>query len=128
MLSYSIWIPYQNKKLHTTVVYILVVIAILVSATAVASEIRELVIHPATSDPRAIFCVIIFILSYLLVMTEEATSLRKSKPVMLAAGILWAAIGYMSPVHDYPLNSKFKKLPGNNEGGAVTGLSKKLIQ
>jgi len=38
------------------------------------------------------FAVGIFILAYLLVMAEEYIHLRKSKPVMLAAGIIWAAI------------------------------------
>ena len=38
-----------------------------------ASEQRDLIIHSATTDPRAIFCLIIFLLSYLLVMTEEQT-------------------------------------------------------
>jgi len=39
--------------------------------------------------------IIIFVLSYLLVMAEEFTHLRKSKPVMLAAGIIWGIIGYI---------------------------------
>ncbi|MCK5193227.1 MAG: hypothetical protein KAQ71_05420 [Desulfobulbaceae bacterium] len=38
-----------------------------------ASEKRDLVLHPGVSDPRAIFCLIVFSLSYLLVMTEEKT-------------------------------------------------------
>ena len=37
----------------------------------------------------------IFAIAYLLVMAEEFTHLRKSKPVMLAAGIIWAMIGYV---------------------------------
>jgi NhaD family Na+/H+ antiporter len=54
----------------------------------------------------------LFVLAYSLVITEEFTHLRKSKPVMLAAGIIWALIAYQyaeSPqpraaeeaVHDY---------------------------
>ncbi len=35
----------------------------------------------------------IFALAYLFVMAEEFTHLRKSKPVILAAGIIWAMIG-----------------------------------
>jgi Na+/H+ antiporter NhaD/arsenite permease-like protein len=35
----------------------------------------------------------IFVASYLLVIFEEATKLRKSKPVLLAAGLIWALIG-----------------------------------
>ena len=38
---------------------------------------------------------IIFVIAYILVMAEEFTHLRKSKPVMLAAGIIWAMIGYV---------------------------------
>ncbi len=34
----------------------------------------------------------VFFVAYLLVMAEEFTHLRKSKPVMLAAGIIWAMI------------------------------------
>lgn len=35
---------------------------------------------------------ILFVAAYLLVMAEEFTRLRKSKPVILAAGIIWAMI------------------------------------
>ncbi|MGB5516872.1 MAG: sodium:proton antiporter NhaD [Gammaproteobacteria bacterium] len=38
------------------------------------------------------FSVIIFTLAYLAVMTEEFTRLRKSKPVLLAAGLIWILI------------------------------------
>ncbi len=82
--------------------YVLIVIGLLVVASlfgdeALASETRELIIRPGQRDPRAIFCVIVFLLSYLLVMTEEKTQLRKSKPVMLGAGIIWAVIAYVAP-------------------------------
>ncbi len=67
---------------------------------ALASEPRDLIVRPGIKDPRAIFCLIIFLLSYLLVMTEEQTRLRKSKPVMLGAGIIWATIGYAAPEYN----------------------------
>ncbi|MGD8874691.1 MAG: sodium:proton antiporter NhaD [Gammaproteobacteria bacterium] len=35
---------------------------------------------------------VIFVVAYLVVMSEEFTHLRKSKPVILAAGLIWAAI------------------------------------
>jgi Na+/H+ antiporter NhaD/arsenite permease-like protein len=35
----------------------------------------------------------IFVISYILVVFEEATQLRKSKPVLVAAGLIWALIG-----------------------------------
>ena len=39
-----------------------------------------------------ITCVLIFLLAYALVMVEEFTHLRKSKPVILGAGIIWALV------------------------------------
>jgi len=65
-----------------------------------ASEKRDLVLHPGVSDPRAIFCLIVFFLSYLLVMTEEKTYLHKSIPVMLGAGIIWLVIGIAAPEYN----------------------------
>ncbi len=37
----------------------------------------------------------VFVIAYLLVMAEEFTHLRKSKPVILAAGIIWAMIAWV---------------------------------
>ncbi|PNH91190.1 sodium:proton antiporter [Vibrio diazotrophicus] len=39
--------------------------------------------------------VIIFVFAYILVTLEEYLKLRKSKPVLLAAGLIWAMIGYV---------------------------------
>ncbi len=51
-----------------------------------------------TASGVGIAAIIIFLVAYLLVMAEEFTHLRKSKPVIIAAGIIWAMIGavYMS--------------------------------
>ena len=38
--------------------------------------------------------VAIFLLAYVLVIFEEAIDLRKSKPVLIAAGLIWALIGF----------------------------------
>ncbi|WP_198245860.1 sodium:proton antiporter NhaD [methane-oxidizing endosymbiont of Gigantopelta aegis] len=43
-----------------------------------------------TGTERGIYTVLIFIIAYGFVMAEEFTGLRKSKPVILAAGIIWA--------------------------------------
>jgi Na+/H+ antiporter NhaD/arsenite permease-like protein len=43
-----------------------------------------------TGTERGVYTVLIFIIAYGFVMTEEFTHLRKSKPVILAAGIIWA--------------------------------------
>nr|WP_156101995.1 sodium:proton antiporter NhaD [Vibrio diazotrophicus] len=39
--------------------------------------------------------VTIFVFAYVLVTLEEYLKLRKSKPVLLAAGVIWAMIGYV---------------------------------
>jgi len=44
-----------------------------------------------TSTP-AIFALVTFVISYFFVMTEEFSHLRKSKPVVIAAGIIWMAV------------------------------------
>jgi NhaD family Na+/H+ antiporter len=43
------------------------------------------------------FALCIFVLAYAMVMSEEFTHLKKSKPVILAAGIIWAAIALAYP-------------------------------
>ena len=45
---------------------------------------------------------LIFILAYGIVVVEEFTHLRKSKPVILAAGIIWAIIAYQYAVASRP--------------------------
>jgi len=43
----------------------------------------------------------IFIAAYTLVMAEEFIHLRKSKPVVLAAGIIWSLIAYVYATHGF---------------------------
>ena len=40
----------------------------------------------------ALFSLVIFVIAYFFVMTEEFSHLRKSKPVIVAAGIIWLAV------------------------------------
>jgi len=49
-----------------------------------------------------ITAIILFVVAYALVITEEFTHLRKSKPVMLAAGIIWGLIAYQYAGSDEP--------------------------
>jgi len=55
-----------------------------------------------TSHAIGYIALAVFGLAYLLVMAEEFTDLRKSKPVMVAAGIIWAMIGWIYAQHDLP--------------------------
>ncbi|MFW5450262.1 MAG: sodium:proton antiporter NhaD [Methylophagaceae bacterium] len=42
---------------------------------------------------------VIFVLAYVLVILEEEIHMRKSKPVMLAAGIIWAIVAFVYAQH-----------------------------
>lgn len=44
----------------------------------------------------------IFVVAYVLVMSEEFTHLRKSKPVILAAGLIWTIIAYVMMTQNLP--------------------------
>jgi NhaD family Na+/H+ antiporter len=48
-----------------------------------------------TQENVGIVALVIFILAYMTVMSEEFTHLRKSKPVILAAGVIWGMIAYV---------------------------------
>ncbi|CAM5431288.1 sodium:proton antiporter NhaD [Alishewanella longhuensis] len=47
-----------------------------------------------TLSPIGLIALGLFTLAYMLVMAEEKIHLRKSKPVLVAAGIIWALIGW----------------------------------
>ena len=55
-----------------------------------------------TDHAIGLTAIVIFVIAYLLVMAEEFTHLRKSKPVILAAGIIWAMIGAYYTLHGMP--------------------------
>lgn len=74
-------------------------ITFLLSNQAIAAEdLTATVDHGINivSHPAAILCLIIFVLSYIAVLFEERTHLRKSKPVMLGAGLIWVVIGFIA--------------------------------
>ncbi len=52
-----------------------------------------------TASGIGIAAIVVFVFAYLLVVGEEFIHLRKSKPVMLAAGIIWAMIGWVYAGH-----------------------------
>lgn len=61
------------------------------------SQTLNLTDHTAGYLALTIFC-----FAYLLVMVEEFTQLRKSKPVILAAGVIWLMIAYVYSSHGLP--------------------------
>ena len=67
--------------------------ALLLPELAMAADFDTLGL---TGTQRGIYTVLIFIIAYGFVMTEEFTHLSKSKPVILAAGIIWAHAAILS--------------------------------
>jgi len=53
-----------------------------------------------THSPIGYWALAVFVLAYALVMAEEFTHLRKSKPVILAAGIIWVMVSMAYPGND----------------------------
>jgi len=73
--------------------FLLMLAALMVPGVAFASGTD----HDFTSSTIGIICVAVFVFAYSLVIAEEGLHLRKSKPVIIAAGIIWAlvAVAYM---------------------------------
>lgn len=70
----------------------LVWIALFISPSAMAADGAPL---DLTYSLVGFICVSIFVLAYALVMGEEKLHMRKSKPVLVAAGIIWIIIGFV---------------------------------
>jgi Na+/H+ antiporter NhaD/arsenite permease-like protein len=62
------------------------------SSSYAASVGGELLNLEMITSATAIFALVTFIISYFFVMTEEFTHLRKSKPVVIAAGVIWMTV------------------------------------
>lgn len=60
---------------------------------AMAEEFKNLGL---TGTERGIYTVLIFIVAYGFVMAEEFTHLRKSKPVIFAAAVIWAHVAILA--------------------------------
>jgi len=67
---------------------------VVAAATTTAGEIIDL-----TRSNVGYTALAIFVLAYIVVMTEEFTHLRKSKPVILAAGVIWGMIAVVYTGH-----------------------------
>jgi len=55
-----------------------------------------------TNSTVGFFAIAVFVIAYIFVMAEEFTHLRKSKPVILAAGIIWGAIAWTYQANGFP--------------------------
>ncbi len=59
-----------------------------------------------TASLTGFIALAIFVAAYALVMAEEKIHLRKSKPVLVAAGIIWAMIGWQYVQAGFPEQSE----------------------
>lgn len=88
---------HNNEDTSLIRAFALLSISLLLPEVAFAEEIQNLGL---TGAHRGLYCLLIFIIAYAFVMTEEFTHLRKSKPVILAAGIIWAQVAYMASANN----------------------------
>lgn len=65
---------------------------LLMAGPAFASDVPQAAMPDLTSHWAGYAAIGIFVLAYLFVVAEEFTGLRKSQPVMLAAGVIWGVL------------------------------------
>lgn len=87
-----------NQKFKQTI-QLLVLVSLFIPLQLFASETAKHEILDLTVSNLGYFSLAVFALAYCFVMAEEFTHLRKSKPVMLAAGLIWGGIGWVYADH-----------------------------
>jgi len=55
-----------------------------------------------TDSLLGMLAIAVFVFAYIVVMVEESLHLRKSKPVILAAGVIWVLIAILANQHSVP--------------------------
>jgi NhaD family Na+/H+ antiporter len=81
--------------------FTLIFAGLLLAGSAVASEHAPNTVN-LTTDWVGYLALTVFALAYILVILEEQIHLRKSKPVLLAAGIIWVLIAMAYNAHGLP--------------------------
>lgn len=71
-------------------------LAVLLPASVFASTGGHAEVPDLTTSTVGYLALAIFTFAYILVAAEEFTHLRKSKPVIIAAGLIWGLIGWVS--------------------------------
>ena len=71
---------------------------------------EEIHISDFTGNWAGIACLVVFALAYFLAVWEESLSLRKSKPVLVGAGVIWAlvAVAYLQHGDTHTAESVFR--------------------
>ncbi len=84
----------QRAVMSTAIPYLSLLFICLATtfSTSASASVGPLNLTQTGTGYLALF---IFIIAYLVVMLEEKLHLRKSKPVLVAAGVIWALIGWV---------------------------------
>lgn len=85
--------PSDNMQTTRTLTGLISLPLLLGSGTVLAADVTA-TLPPMTVHWSGYLALAIFIFAILLASLEEHTQLRKSKPVVVAAGIIWALIGW----------------------------------
>jgi NhaD family Na+/H+ antiporter len=80
----------------------LLITPLLFSGVALAAESSHAERLVLTSHWVGFAGLALFFIAYMIVMAEEFIHLRKSKPVVLAAGLIWGIIAWHYQTHDIP--------------------------
>ncbi len=89
----------MSRLLNPGCLFALFAAALLPGLALAAGEGAEHTRLDLTQSGVGYAAIAIFVFAYLLVIGEEFIHLRKSKPVILAAGIIWAIIGWAYASH-----------------------------
>ena len=82
---------------------VLLFVLLSLTAPAWASGVQNMTIPDLTQHWVGFLAIAIFAVAYILVILEEKIHLRKSKPILLAAGLIWILIAlvYQTPEHPH---------------------------
>ncbi|MCK4675415.1 MAG: sodium:proton antiporter NhaD, partial [Gammaproteobacteria bacterium] len=86
-----------NLKTLSVLILTFIAPSVALAATQEAHQPVDL-----TNSAIGFTAIAIFIFAYALVMGEEFIHLRKSKPVMIAAGLIWGMLGFYYTQHGMP--------------------------
>lgn len=82
----------RNRALPALTQVLLLIAGVCASCTAFAAGSTPDVVTDLTGTWLGILALVIFFAAYTLIISEEAIHLRKSKPVMVAAGFIWLLV------------------------------------
>jgi NhaD family Na+/H+ antiporter len=89
----------MHAHMRLALLFCSALLALIAPGVSLASESENWI--DLTSHTVGYAALIVFAIAYALVMAEEVLHLRKSKPVIIAAGLIWAMIAYVYVQHGF---------------------------